>query len=1578
MSTSPVPGRDHAGDLASQAVEGRVLRLLQFLREIVTVRTEPVLQYDDHLRIQWIDGESGADRVQRQARAGDILFRAGKIAVEDPPGLPSVLVGRVDAAVVADSRYRSLELIESGRTGSPREADDADVDFDVRKAYEVRQAFAAYSATWRRWADVDRKLRPQASLYQALQLMMQELASRPESVEVVVASGLLTMPATDATGEVRTHLLTQSVTIERDVRTGDLLVKLAAGAPVRVEDTQLLAGVAGFDASGSVELQQSISATIGSPLDAAAPSFLARWAQEALDTRVDVPDAMDRPSALGSAAGPTVQFAPALVMRKRDSFALLEYYETMIADLEKPGSSIPLGLAQLVEAIEPADRLAWLARTGAADAKDLADDPLFPLPANAEQSQIVHRLGRDSGVVVEGPPGTGKTHTIANLVSSLLARGQRVLVTSEKSQALRVLREKLPPELQELCVSITDLSRGGSEELGRSVARIADRKAAYNDVDELEKIESLRTRRDEAVAKRAALLESIAELRASETVVHQYISDGFDGTAAVVVRKVVMSEDAHEWLPGPLFADRPPLRGTDVDRLRKLIATAPEGRAARSRQALPALESILPNSAELTLLCKRASVGSTEATEQTSQLVEFLTGVDPTEAYDIRRLCEGLDARVREVQELDEVYRELTDSVLSGEAAHLWSRVSGIVSTVDVAAQSDRFVGAHDVQSAISTNAALQAMQSFAVALESGLEWKGRFRKSDQQRAVEDLGIAAVVDGSPAVTATTVRLATEHIRALDIVNTAAVLLGDLDIAVSTDGSRSRQVNGLQLVANKLVRVSGALHARDALVERLYAVSPSAPWIRSLDDATQFAGAAGAIASRIDADVARAELERVLYSVATELDSGPSPEGNALVAALSIADADAVSKACDDYVLACREQEDQRDQDELTATLVEAAPALYELVLETAGDAEWDELSWQMSKAWAWRRAREWVSEQHQEGLEHRLDAEIDAADADLSYLTAKLGAAIAWRDCLERMTAVEVRALQTYREHISAIGAGAGKYAETFRSAARSAMRDAQSAVPAWVMPLQQVLASIPPKADSFDVVIVDEASQADISSLFLLYLAPRVIVVGDDRQCAPADVPQTGTLEDVFTRLDMYLPDLPEHVRATLTPRSSLFSMLRTRFGQVVRLREHFRSMPEIINWSSQQFYGDSPLIPVRQFGADRLPPLRHTFVPDAAVTGKGSSLVNHAEALAIVGQVVKCLADPLYDGKTFGVVVLQGTSQVDEIRNELIKRIGIDQWEDRRLRVGTPPDFQGDERSVVFLSMVVAPNQAFVALTANQYKRRFNVAASRAQDQLWLFHSVTVDRLKRADLRNSLLGYMTSVTPATANPMPTGVSRESRHPDFASLFEQQVFVELRERGYHVNPGVEINNRRIDLVVIGSSARLAVECDGDTFLSTPERRLADLQREQELKRCGWTFWRVRESVYYLDPVAAMSSLWPTLTAAGIRPDSVPVESTRPVSADWTPVDLGPGQEDLFTEVALPSAPIGSGSTVAQLRDSSWTGWLGSAEDGDASAAEEATEVWTMPPENADESLQIVSKELPINGFHDGGSRRRR
>ena len=131
--------------------------------------------------------------------------------------------------------------------------------------------------------------------------------------------------------------------------------------------------------------------------------------------------------------------------------------------------------------------------------------------------------------------------------------------------------------------------------------------------------------------------------------------------------------------------------------------------------------------------------------------------------------------------------------------------------------------------------------------------------------------------------------------------------------------------------------------------------------------------------------------------------------------------------------------------------------------------------------------------------------------------------------------------------------------------------------------------------------------------------------------------------------------------------------------------------------------------------------------------------------------------------------------------------------------------------------------------------------------------------------DLRSSLLSYVLNPPPALPTSVLTGVTEAEPHPAFESLFHQRVFLRIQAKGYHVSPAVEVNGRIIDLVVTGAKGRLAVECDGHTWTGTQEQREADLDRERELKRAGWRFWRVRESEFQYDPDAALKTLWTTL-----------------------------------------------------------------------------------------------------------------
>ncbi|WP_433967095.1 AAA domain-containing protein [Tunturiibacter gelidiferens] len=131
---------------------------------------------------------------------------------------------------------------------------------------------------------------------------------------------------------------------------------------------------------------------------------------------------------------------------------------------------------------------------------------LFSKESNAEQFEIAHRLRSQRTVLVQGPPGTGKTHTIANLIGDLLAQGKTVLVTSQASKPLRVLRDKIVPELQPLCVSVVSSDEVGRRQLEASVSGITARLGSVS----AQQLESQAIRLE---IERQRLLDRIEELR---------------------------------------------------------------------------------------------------------------------------------------------------------------------------------------------------------------------------------------------------------------------------------------------------------------------------------------------------------------------------------------------------------------------------------------------------------------------------------------------------------------------------------------------------------------------------------------------------------------------------------------------------------------------------------------------------------------------------------------------------------------------------------------------------------------------------------------------------------------------------------------------------------------------------------------------------------------------------------------------------------------------------------------------------------------------------------------------------------
>jgi very-short-patch-repair endonuclease len=285
---------------------------------------------------------------------------------------------------------------------------------------------------------------------------------------------------------------------------------------------------------------------------------------------------------------------------------------------------------------------------------------------------------------------------------------------------------------------------------------------------------------------------------------------------------------------------------------------------------------------------------------------------------------------------------------------------------------------------------------------------------------------------------------------------------------------------------------------------------------------------------------------------------------------------------------------------------------------------------------------------------------------------------------------------------------------------------------------------------------------------------------------------------------------------------------------------------------------------------------------VPNGYREGTGNRVINRPEANKLVDAVEECCKDDQYQGMTMGIIVLQGEAQAYHIEEKLLQRIGAEEMENRRLICGNPYSFQGDERDITFLSMVAAPNERIGVMSKASDQRRFNVAASRAKDQTWLFYSSTINHLSEQCLRRRLLEYFLNPVSQISQALGENAEElretaykanrtiEKAPAPFDSWFEVDVALQIAGNGYRVVPQYEFADKRIDLVIQGEKSQLAVECDGDFWHGIDEYS-ADMERQRKLERCGWQFFRIRESRYYSDSEKALEPLWTLLDRMGIK-----------------------------------------------------------------------------------------------------------
>ncbi len=1171
---------------------------------------------------------------------------------------------------------------------------------------------------------------------------------------------------------------------------------------------------------------------------------------------------------------PTIYNAPIVFVRKRTRRLWVDDAEKVVQAI-KDGDDIPVIIRVLL-----GDRLPVSEVSKEAD--NAGDELLLALPYNDQQEEIVKRLTNHFGVLVQGPPGTGKSHTIANVISSLLARGKTILVTSQTENALKVLRDYLPGGIKSLCVSQLGNDIDSRKQLNEAIVEIGKHNDKQNSSITEESIQGILKKLSDLRSEQAQISRLLRQWREIES--SSIIIDGETLTAIEAAKEYSGQCQECCWFVDILSPEtEPPLTSQELIQMCSAIKEiSPEDRLAVT-QYLPQSNQILhPDDFEIEVSRLRGF----ELMASETQVLRDRWGQQLSMAKEenLNSALTLLDESLSTLSELTEPWQiNIVELISTAESQdELWKELlAKLRNHFDTTRQSYKFTQGYKIEQTdvipadMDVFAALAELKGLIWNEKNPSSWLTRLTMSKTARFVYD---TVKVDGFPLKTIERIDAAKADFKYKQGLAKLNTLWEDAVTHVGAprlNPSVFKQLTDVDVYIKKVTDVLKWKHIYHAKLKgSLQALGFKQQVFHRSETLKQCVKALSGQISEIE----RKKIDTFLSKQQTSYKL-ESLKDNAHRLWSSLAEAVKV-QSIEEYHRFYSETMrllDVRCQVEmlngLSAKLKEVAPHWYHKLEARAKEigAQAIDTNWQ--RAWRWRRLSEWLNALHRRETVEELQIRLKRVQWQEREKITELVTERAWQRL--RIKEDSFRALTAWAGAMRRYGKGTGKNAQNYLAEAAKAMVDAIDAVPAWIMPLHKVVQSFPARAGIFDVVIIDEASQCDLRALPVLYRARKVLIVGDPEQISPSNI---GIDRDKVNNLiQQYLSDVA-YSNTTFSIDNSIYRICETIPSlSKILLTEHFRSIPELIAFNNAlcPSYGGQ-LVPLRIPNPNDMlvPPIATVYVKNGFKT---TNDINIPEAEALVERLVECCRCEQYGvgGKenrvrTMGVVSLLGESQAKHIYKLISSRLEETEIERRRIICGDAYAFQGDERDVMFLSLVAAPNAAFSALTKDSDLQRFNVATSRARDQVFLFHSIWLEDIKNPQcVRYRLLQHYLS---------PQRAQSESSLKDLERLaesqFELDVGTMIIEKGYKLiaqyKPFPNDFNYRIDIVVQGKDNRVAVECDGDRWQG-PDRWEYDQRRQSQLQRAGWKFWRISGSTFYRSREKAMHGLWVFLDAEGIK-----------------------------------------------------------------------------------------------------------
>jgi very-short-patch-repair endonuclease len=418
---------------------------------------------------------------------------------------------------------------------------------------------------------------------------------------------------------------------------------------------------------------------------------------------------------------------------------------------------------------------------------------------------------------------------------------------------------------------------------------------------------------------------------------------------------------------------------------------------------------------------------------------------------------------------------------------------------------------------------------------------------------------------------------------------------------------------------------------------------------------------------------------------------------------------------------------------------------------------------------------------------------------------------------------------------------------------------------PCFMMSPISVAQYLTPGVMEFDVIIFDEASQVEPADAFgAIARGRQLVLVGDEKQLPPTSF---------FQRDGNAMTDEEE---ASLGDVESILGLGAARLGQSRQLRWHYRSRhASLISFSNDKFYqGQLRVFPSPHTDCAEAG-LQFRFVADGMYM-RGAGRYNGVEAKAVAQAVMEHARR--FPGLSLGVGTLN-RPQADAINDELemLRRDPANQKEEaffddkreERFFIKNLENIQGDEREVMFLSVGYGYDAAhkitanFGALNGEGGWRRLNVFATRAKQRCVIFSSIRSEDIKLEKNPPRGVKALKEYLHMAEHGRLVEAAVSLRDPD--SPFEADVCQALRGRGWEVHTQVGCAGFAIDLAVVDPRRPgrylLGVECDGETYHRTPTARDRDRIRQEVLEGLGWTIHRIWSSDWFRMRSATLDKL---------------------------------------------------------------------------------------------------------------------